>query len=111
VEPGPPRDLLAGDVTLFHKNRDNRDRPQCAYVKALKVPGQTIYRFAATEDGLLTMREDERGKMVLGAFQKSRGTITPRLMNRLARTRPVLVDTNISGMTAAIPATHPLSAC
>ena len=197
----------AGDVTLFHKNRDNWDRPQCAYVKALKAPGQTIYRFAATgdtsdmgtmmglnerglavaadtgapdpnpryrgmmnpdvmrlileragdvvaaremirqvhadrayaganiatnwmfadgsgramrlvqfhaslhetrdEDGLPAMREDERGRLVLNAFRKSRGTIAPRLMNRLARTRPVLADTNISGMTAVIPATHP----
>ena len=39
-----------GGVTLFHKNRDNRNRPQAAYVKGVKVPGRTVYRFAATGD-------------------------------------------------------------
>lgn len=39
-----------GNVTLFHKNRDNRDRPQAAYVKHVRVPGKRIYRFAATGD-------------------------------------------------------------
>ena len=35
--------------TLFHKNRDNRDRPQCAYVKGSR-PGESLYRFVATGD-------------------------------------------------------------
>ncbi len=39
-----------GGVTLFHKNRDNRNRPQAAYVKGVSVPGRTVYRFAATGD-------------------------------------------------------------
>ena len=39
-----------GGATLFHKNRDNRDRPQCAYVKGLTVPRGTVHRFAATAD-------------------------------------------------------------
>ncbi len=39
-----------GDVTLFHKNRDNRNRPQAAYVKGVKVSGRPLYRFAATGD-------------------------------------------------------------
>ncbi|MBN1344902.1 MAG: hypothetical protein JXQ73_19565 [Phycisphaerae bacterium] len=39
-----------GGVTLFHKNRDNKDRPQAAYVKGIKVPGRSILRFAATGD-------------------------------------------------------------
>jgi len=37
-------------VGLFHKNRDNKARPQCAYVKAVKVPGKRIYRFMAGGD-------------------------------------------------------------
>lgn len=36
-------------ITLFHKNRDNRDRPQAAYVKALRAGGRMILRCAATE--------------------------------------------------------------
>jgi hypothetical protein len=35
-----------GGVTLFHKNRDNVNRPQCAYVKELAG----VHRFAATAD-------------------------------------------------------------
>ena len=189
----------AGPVTLFHKNRDNRARPQCAYVKG--VIGQ--YRFAATGDtsdigtmmgvnerglaaaadtgapdpsprfrgmmnpdvmrlilesaadvrearemlgrvhaerlyaggsiatnwmfadaagrgirvvqfhdrldytheleGLLTMRDDDRGGLVMKTLQEADGRIVPALMNRLSRTAPVLHDTNISAMTAVIP--------
>ena len=37
-------------VGLFHKNRDNKARPQCAYVKALNVPGTRIHRFMASGD-------------------------------------------------------------
>ena len=40
----------ADAVTLFHKNRDNRDRPQSAYVKGVEVPGRTTFRFIATGD-------------------------------------------------------------
>ncbi|MEA3365475.1 MAG: C45 family autoproteolytic acyltransferase/hydrolase, partial [Candidatus Hydrogenedentes bacterium] len=37
-------------VGLFHKNRDNKRRTQCAYVKAVKVPGKRTYRFMAGGD-------------------------------------------------------------
>jgi hypothetical protein len=40
-----PRHAKRG-VGLFHKNRDNANRPQCAYVKELTG----VYRFAATAD-------------------------------------------------------------
>lgn len=40
----------AGGVTIFHKNRDNRPRPQSAYGKGVRVAGRTIYRFIATGD-------------------------------------------------------------
>jgi hypothetical protein len=194
----------AGDFTLFHKNRDNRDRPQAAYCKGLEVAGKTIYRYVATgdtsdmgtmmglnekglavaadtgaeepdprfrgmmnpdlmrlilegaadvdearemigmfhrekvyaggkvatnwmfadargrglrlyqfhesleeigdRDGLLAMREDERGKLVMETLEENCEEIGPALMNRLSRTEPVLHKSNISAMTAVVPA-------
>lgn len=44
-----PRHTIGG-VTLFHKNRDNRNRPQAAYVKDVKTSGRRVFRFAATGD-------------------------------------------------------------
>ena len=193
-----------GDFTLFHKNRDNRDRPQAAYCKRLEVEGRMVYRYVATgdtsdvgtmmglnekgwavaadtgaeepdprfrgmmnpdlmrlilegavdveearemikmfhrekvyaggkvatnwmfadaggralrlyqfhesleeigdRDGLLAMREDERGKLVMETLEGNRGEIGPALMNRLSRTEPVLQKSNISAMTAIVPA-------
>jgi len=40
----------ADHVTLFHKNRDNVQRPQSAYVKGNQLPSGTIYRFLAIGD-------------------------------------------------------------
>ena len=195
-----------GGVTLFHKNRDNRNRPQSAYVKHVRVSGRTVFRFAATgdtsdmgtmmgvnekglaaaadtgapdpnprsrgmmnpdtmrlileqastvaeahemlerqnaekiyaggkiatnwmfadaagraaqitqfheslrvrtdTDGLLVMRaKDRRGKLVMSTLAPEKRRITPQLMNRLSRTKPVLNKTNISAMTAVIPKT------
>jgi hypothetical protein len=45
----PPQHSLSG-MTLFHKNRDNKERPQCAYVKGSTFEGGKVYRFAATGD-------------------------------------------------------------
>jgi hypothetical protein len=192
----------AVNQTLFHKNRDNRDRPQCAYVKGPST-GNTRYRFVATGDtsdigtmmGLnekgiaaaadtgapdpnpryvgmmnpdlmrlilenascvaeackmledihqqgiyagakvatnwmfadaagrvarivqysdslnfthdqgdsLSMREDDRGKLVMDALRAADGSVSPDLLNRISRTEPVLAKTNISAMTAVIP--------
>ena len=188
-------------VTLFHKNRDNADRPQTAYVKGLLVRGRDAFRFAATgdttdmgtmmgvnekglaadmgapdpnprfrgmmnpdlmrlileqatdlddaqamvrrfheekayagagvatnwmfadrsgraarivqfhesleetqdEDGLLAMRDDDRGNLVLGTLRKADGAVTPQLMNQLSRAEPIIAESNISAMTAVIP--------
>lgn len=192
-----------GGVTLFHKNRDNVNRPQCAYVK--EVAGR--YRFAATADttdlgcmmavnerglccaadvgypdpnpcyrgmmnpdimrlllegcasvpeaidrlseleakrvyagaavgtnwlfadaagemvqvchyhgkievntsaeGFLVMRPDERGQRVQESFRKEAGAIRPALLNFLSRQSPILVDGNISAMTASVSALRP----
>lgn len=45
----PPRRSESG-MTIFHKNRDNRDRPQCAYVKETRTSNRDLFRFAATGD-------------------------------------------------------------
>lgn len=198
----------ADGTTLFHKNRDNKERPQAAYMKAIRVTGRTTYRFLATGDtsdigtmmgvnekglaaaadtggpdphprfrgmmnpdlmrlileqgqcvddalvmieqfyrekmyaggkiatnwmfadasgrarrvyqyhqqyeviedrhGLLTMREDDRGRTVLEGFASAPGQrVTPGLMQELSRTPPVLALSNISAMTASIPARRP----
>lgn len=197
-----PRHTVGG-VTLFHKNRDNANRPQCAYVKEV----QGFYRFAATADtmdlgcmmavnerglccaadvgypdphpcyrgmmnpdimrllleqcatvpeaidrlseleakrvyagaaigtnwlfadatgemaqvchyhgklevhtsdeGFLVMRPDERGDLVLNSFRQESGRIRPALLNRLSRQSPILVDGNISAMTASVSALRP----
>lgn len=50
--------------TLIHKNRDNAARPQCAYLKAVHVPGRRCYRFLAngdTSDLGLMMAVNEKG--------------------------------------------------
>lgn len=58
-------------------------------------------------DGLHVMRdEDERARIVLSVLSGARGAITPALMNRLSRTRPILCDGNVSAMTAVIPASQ-----
>ena len=44
----PPH--TADNVTLFHKNRDNVQRPQSAYVKGIQVSSGAIYRFLAIGD-------------------------------------------------------------
>ncbi len=44
-----PVHTVGGD-TLFHKNRDNRNRPQAAYVKHVGISGRRVFRFAATGD-------------------------------------------------------------
>lgn len=59
---------------------------------------------AHPQDGLLAMREDERGNLVMSAMAS--GAVTPQLMNRLSRTAPVLATSNISAMTAVIPSTQ-----
>ena len=40
----------AGGATLFHKNRDNKHRPQAAYVKGLRVADRTVYRLLGGGD-------------------------------------------------------------
>ncbi|RKY71071.1 MAG: hypothetical protein DRQ24_08140 [Candidatus Latescibacterota bacterium] len=40
----------ADHVTLFHKNRDNMQRPQSAYVKGIQASSGPIYRFLAIGD-------------------------------------------------------------
>jgi hypothetical protein len=40
----------ADNVTLFHKNRDNVQRPQSAYVKGIQLPSGAVYRFLAIGD-------------------------------------------------------------
>jgi len=55
-------------------------------------------------DGLLALREDERGKLVMETLEGNRGGIDSALMNRLSRTEPVLHKSNISAMTAVVPA-------
>jgi len=55
------------------------------------------------EDGMLAMREDGRGNLVLSTLRDANGGVTPQLMNRLSRTEPVLAGSNISAMTAVIP--------
>lgn len=45
-----PPDWCMNGVGLFHKNRDNKRRTQCAYVKGVHVPGKRIYRFLASGD-------------------------------------------------------------
>lgn len=50
--------------TLFHKNRDNVERPQAGYIKKTRVPGRSIFGFVATGDvsdtGVMMM-VNERG--------------------------------------------------
>ncbi len=44
----PPHN--ADNVTLFHKNRDNVQRPQSAYVKGIQLSSGAAYRFLAIGD-------------------------------------------------------------
>jgi hypothetical protein len=193
----------AGGVTLFHKNRDNTNRPQCAYVKGVagcyrfattadtmdlgcmmavnerglccaadtgypdpnpcfrgmmnpdimrllleqcsdvaealallrELEGKRIYAGAAigtnwmftdaagngmqvchchgkievntSDEGFQVMRPDSRGQMVLEAFRSAAGRIRPALLNQLSRRSPILVNSNISAMTASVPAMRP----
>lgn len=202
-----PPDWCAGNLGLFHKNRDNKRRTQCAYVKAVEVPGKSLYRFLASgdtmdmgtmfgvnerglaiaadtgepdpqplwqgmmntdtmrlmleqcgdvEDALtllmnlqsdgvcaggklatnwmfadargaslragqfvqrmdvkrgegscLVMRDaDPRGERVRDELMRGRGQLTALTMNRLARQKPVLNDTNCSSFTAIIPSSQ-----
>jgi len=193
----------AGGVTLFHKNRDNTNRPQCAYVKGIagcyrfattadtmdlgcmmavnerglccaadtgypdpnpccrgmmnpdimrllleqcsdvaealallqELEGKRAYAGAAigtnwmftdaagngmqvchyhgkievntSDEGFQVMRPDARGQMVLEAFRPAAGGIRPALLNQLSRQSPILVNSNISAMTASVPAMRP----
>jgi len=202
-----PPDWCGGSAGLFHKNRDNKRRPQCAYVKAVKVAGKRLYRFLASGDTMdmgtmfgvnerglaiaadtgaadphprwqgmmntdtmrlmleqcsdvdealaflqqlqsdgvcagghlatnwmfadargeslrvyqfvqrldmkrsegscLVMRDaDPRCELVRGELTRERGRLTPFTMNRLARQKPVLHETNCSSFSAVIPASQ-----
>jgi hypothetical protein len=192
-----------GGVTLFHKNRDNAKRPQCAYVKEVagfhrfaatadtmdlgcmmavnaaglcacadvgypdpnpcfrgmmnpdiqrlilercasvgealalleELDGKRVYAGATTgtnwlftdaggdmaqvrhyhgrievnrsDEGFLVMRPDACGEQVLAAFRAESGHIRPALLNRLSRQTPILAESNISAMTASVPALRP----
>jgi len=58
-----------------------------------------------TEDeaGLLAMREDDRGSLVLSTLRGASRAVTPQLMNQLSRAEPIIAESNISAMTAVIP--------
>ena len=79
----------AGKVTLFHKNRDNRARPQCAYVKGVRVAGRRIYRFMANADTMdmgTMMALNEKGLAVAAdtggpdPHPRWRGMMNPEVM-------------------------------
>ena len=58
----------AAKVTLLHKNRDNVARPQCAYVKGIRLPRRRLYRFmtnADTPDMGLMMALNEKGLAIV----------------------------------------------
>ncbi len=58
----------AGGRTLLHKNRDQTERPQSAYVAGLKSRGKSIYRFLACGDADtidLSMALNEKGLAIV----------------------------------------------
>ncbi len=76
-------------VTLFHKNRDNIQRPQSAYVKGNKLPSGSVYRFLAigdTADLGTMMGVNEKGLAAAAdtgyeePHPRQRGMMNPDLM-------------------------------